>query len=181
MYCPKCGKESVTNEMKFCSGCGLQLSEVKEVVEGLPKEENENNSPKRKGIKRATKSFVLGISLGILGYLFALTKILLDGRIPVNDPTRDLLIPLKYLFLACYFLAPFFVLFGIARIIYALAFEKGQLLEKDLVLKTKNLKSVTPKAELPVAQSIPVSFWQTTKTSELVAPPSVTERTTKLL
>lgn len=181
MYCPKCGKESVINEMKFCSGCGLQLSEVKEVIDGLPKEENENNSPRRKGIKRSVKSFILGMSLGILGYLFGLTKILLDGRIPANDPTRDLLIPLKYLFLACYFLAPFFVLFGVARIVYALAFEKGRLLEKDSVLKTDSLKSAAQKVQLPAGQSIPVSFWQATTTSELIAPPSVTERTTKLL
>ena len=32
MYCPRCGQEQVSSELRFCSRCGLPLNLVTEVV-----------------------------------------------------------------------------------------------------------------------------------------------------
>jgi hypothetical protein len=65
----------------------------------------------------------------VIGYLFTTAKLILDGRISPHDITKELLLPLGYLGVACLlFLDPIFFLFGFVRIIYAFAFEKGSVL-----------------------------------------------------
>src|SRR5262245_34493764 len=73
MYCPNCGQQQISEEMKFCSRCGLALSGLAEWLAGgaLPVRrqevvKNEALSPRRKGIRRAAKlMFVSGVLLPI--------------------------------------------------------------------------------------------------------------------
>ena len=36
MYCPKCGQQQVSDEMRFCSRCGLALTGLAEWLGGAP-------------------------------------------------------------------------------------------------------------------------------------------------
>ena len=195
IYCPRCGKEPIPEELKFCSRCGLALAGVRGLVaEGdspVPAGvDGEQDQSRRRGVRRGVKSLLTGVVLGVVGYLFIAAKLILDGRIPPHDVTRELLLPLGYIGVACLlFLGPVLFLFGVARIIYALRFEKGRLLEgagrpqgAGADGKQTGLDSAADRAALPPSQSIPVTAWTGAgHTSEMAAPPSVSERTTKLI
>jgi hypothetical protein len=195
IYCPRCGKEPIPEDLKFCSRCGLALAGVRGLVaEGessAPADVGgEQKQPRQRGVRRGVKSLLTGLVLGVVGYLFITAKLILDGRIPPHDVTRELLLPLGYIGVACLlFLGPVLFLFGVARIIHALGFEKGRLLEdarrsqgSEANKKQTGRASAADRAALPPSQSIPVTAWTgAVDTSELAAPPSVTERTTKLI
>src|SRR5215510_8025818 len=62
MYCPKCGQQQISDEMRFCSRCGLALSGLAEWLGGgsLPVKRAEEEqqvavSRRRKNIRRAAK------------------------------------------------------------------------------------------------------------------------------
>ena len=62
MYCPNCGQQQISNEMRFCSRCGLGLSGLAEWLAGggLPAKRADEapvtaDSPRRKGVRRAAK------------------------------------------------------------------------------------------------------------------------------
>src|SRR5215213_7631550 len=62
MYCPNCGQQQISEEMRFCSRCGLALSGLAEWLGGggpPAKRADETQvaapSPRRKGIRRAAK------------------------------------------------------------------------------------------------------------------------------
>lgn len=62
MYCPRCAQQQVSDEMKFCSRCGLPLSGLLDwlAMSGTqagtaPKTSLASNSPRRKGIRRGAK------------------------------------------------------------------------------------------------------------------------------
>src|SRR5690349_19796731 len=81
MYCPNCGQQQVSDEMRFCSRCGLALSGLMEWLAGgrvaaKPVEAPKIDalSPRRKGIRRAQKlmffsgvlfPIFLAISIGV--------------------------------------------------------------------------------------------------------------------
>src|SRR5262245_45710068 len=61
MYCPNCGQQQISDEMRFCSRCGLALSGLAEwMTGGLPVRRADlaqvsAATPRRKGIRRAAK------------------------------------------------------------------------------------------------------------------------------
>ena len=61
MFCPKCGKE-LPNDIKFCTGCGENVSSVAAAQEydGRPAKEPSTLGP-----------FLLGLILGIIGVIIA--------------------------------------------------------------------------------------------------------------
>ena len=61
MFCPRCGKE-LPNDVKFCTGCGEDLSRVSAAQDygGMPAKEPHTLGP-----------FLLGLILGIIGVLIA--------------------------------------------------------------------------------------------------------------
>ncbi|HEX8853881.1 MAG TPA: hypothetical protein VF754_10365, partial [Pyrinomonadaceae bacterium] len=59
MFCPKCGQQQVSGEVRFCPRCGFQLESVKALVTGeavpapivqLPAQQAD--SPRKRGIKQ---------------------------------------------------------------------------------------------------------------------------------
>ena|ERR1041385_8899023 len=78
MYCPNCGQQQVSDEMRFCSRCGFALSGLAEWLAGgilvRRAEEPRALSRRRKAIRRAAKlmffsavmfPIFLAISIGI--------------------------------------------------------------------------------------------------------------------
>jgi|SRR5882724_703865 len=193
MYCPKCSNEAIHDEIKFCSKCGFSLSGVKKLISEeiatptADKKEEKKVLTRRAGLVRGAKSLLTGAVLSGIGYLLVLIQLLFLGMPKNSAPylERDLFKALAYGSLAIMFFAATFGLFGIARMIYAIIFEKGSLFKKQDVSSGDNhkneLKTESRKA-LPSAQSIPVSMWgHKVNTAEMMPIPSVTENTTRLL
>src|ERR1044071_4979306 len=91
MYCPKCGQQQISDEMRFCSRCGLALHGLAEWLAGggLPAQRNVEvqqvsaNSPRRKGIRRAAKLMFFS---GVLFPIFFVISLAVDEGGPMIIP-----------------------------------------------------------------------------------------------
>jgi hypothetical protein len=90
MYCPKCGQQQISDEMRFCSRCGLALSGLAEWIDGLtlPAKRAEEPpstalSPRRKGIRRAGKLMFFS---GVLIPVFLVISLIFDEGGPMIIP-----------------------------------------------------------------------------------------------
>src|ERR1043166_7429042 len=70
MYCPDCGQQQISDEMRFCSRCGLALSGLTEWLAAgrLPARSADYDqvaidSPRRKGIRRGAKLMFFSLVL----------------------------------------------------------------------------------------------------------------------
>ena len=180
MYCPNCGQQQVSNEMRFCSRCGLALHGLAEwlaggrmVVTPTPEEPPTPQpfSPRRKGIRRAAK---------MMFFSGAIFPIFLMISIAEDDPG-----PL---------LVPFFLFFiSLAWMLYARLFSdpnpRVSKKQKQAQPRLVQMPQMAPMpqapghAPLPPASTIPISDMRGTqvRTNELAQPPSVTENTTRFL
>jgi len=171
MYCPRCGQQQISDEMKFCSRCGLPNSGLAEWVAGggvpstytAPKKVSAL-SPRQKGIRRGAK--VMFLSGVLLPVLLAISLALGEG----GPMILSVLI--------------FFV--GLTIMLYSRLFgEDIPSLESDPA-QTSRLAAVPETSALPPASNIPIhnagDFARPrVRTNELAQRPSVTEHTTKLL
>lgn len=178
MYCPQCGQQQTSNEMRFCSRCGFPLGGVADLVAtgGIPQtgtalaERTGELSPRQKG-RRA------GIMLMCSSLLVVPIVTLLSVFIIGN---QQLLIPLA---------AILTFVGGLLRIIYAHLYEDDTPGARQdagasyAPVTPAQLNTGARISALPPAQSIPVSDFAPRRmnTAELVQPPSVTENTTRLL
>jgi hypothetical protein len=177
VYCPRCGQEQISQEVRFCSRCGFLMNGLAEVVlnGGMPQQlkvkEAKPPTPRRRGLKQGGAWFLLGVILvPLLGVLSALLHF------------KEEIIGLA---------AILFFIGGIVRMIFALIFESGdpadKTIEENVYQTAQKLLNKQPQANaLPPQQSIPVdsyapprqSNWRDTNDLE---PSSVTDSTTKLL
>lgn len=180
MYCPQCGQQQTSSEMRFCSRCGFPLGGVTEllanggVLQSTGGEELREQalSPRRKGVKQGVVMMLVGtVVVPVLGILNS-----------YQDQTTmlEVLVAIS---------AIIFFAGGLMRILYALLFESSKPdIRSDAHV---DVPSATPAqldararvSALPPAQSIPVSNFtpRPMNTAELRQPPSVTENTTRLL
>lgn len=168
MHCPRCGQRQNSEEIRFCTKCGLEISNVKELL--MP-ELSEKNAKKKSEIRKARKqgmiimfsSFVLIIAFAALQEYYPLPKALA-----------------LIMFL--------FMVIGAFRMSMPSWFGKDDLAQdnKDLPeyeSKTNKLPGgqVFDKS-LPEAEyRPPLDFETIFDTKELVSPESVTEHTTRRL
>jgi hypothetical protein len=169
MYCPKCGLQQITDEMRFCSRCGLPISGLAEWLAGgggvLAGHEEEAPlpvvSPRRKGISRGAK--LIFVSVVMIPIFFGLS-ILADNPIPLMLPFT--------IFLA-----------GLCIMLYSRLF--GEETPSGKIQRAQPHKlSATPESNaLPPASNNWMNWagGQRVRTAELAQPPSVTEHTTRLL
>ena len=172
MHCPQCGQEQVSDEMRFCKSCGFSLDGVRELLAtgnispALEKESHKpRESPRRKGVR-------LGVILLLISMVF-MPFINLIGK-PQGE-----------------FLPMIFLMAGLMRILYAVIFQeraprkKKQDSSRRYVdpITTDQLDAATRRSALPPSHSIPLSEFSARRmdTAEMASPPSVIERTTKLL
>ena len=171
MYCPRCGQQQISDEMRFCSRCGLPISGLAEWVAGggVPStnaavKKVSSRSPRRKGIRLGAKVMFLS------GVLF---PVLLAISLDV-DEGGPMILPVLIFFV------------GLAIMLYSRLFvEDIPSFQSDLA-QTSRLATVSEASALPPASNIPIhspgDFARPrVRTNELAQPPSVTEHTTKLL
>ena len=168
MYCPNCGQQQISEEMRFCSRCGLALSGLAEWLASgrLPTKRVDEGqvaapSPRRKGIRRAAK---------IMFFSAVLFPIFLAISIGIGEGG-----PMAI---------PFFVFFvGLVLMLYARLFSNKTAPVTNHIAQTSVLDPSTARGSLPPAANIPMPDFgrQQVRTNELAQPPSVTENTTRLL
>ena len=167
MYCPNCGQQQVSDEMRFCSRCGLALSGLVEWLAGgsVPAKREEETqvepSPRRKRIRRAAKLMFIS---GVLFPIFLVISLLFGEGGPMIVPVLL-----------------FFV--SLVMMVYARLFTEPASPMKTHDAQTSALNSMSARGSLPPASNIsaPGVGRQQVRTNELAQPPSVTENTTKLL
>ena len=178
MFCPRCGQQQVSMEVRFCSRCGFLMTGLPEAItrggmaealEGLPAP---RKSPRRRGVRQGGLMIFLGMFL--VPMLLALAEIFRFSE--------------DVALLA----AIFFFLGGFLRMVYAVIFESGNPAEKTLEEnvyqtaqtlfgKNKSAGALPPSQSIPVGTYAPprTANWRDTNDLEMAA--SVTDETTKLL
>ncbi|HET9714453.1 MAG TPA: zinc ribbon domain-containing protein [Pyrinomonadaceae bacterium] len=170
MYCPNCGQQQVSDEMRFCSRCGLALSGLAEWLAGghlaaTPRDEAPAPgalSPRRKGIRRAAKLMFFS---GVLFPVFLVFSLAADEGGPMVIP-----------------IILFFV--SLVLMLYARLFSDKTVPAPALYQapQTSTVGSASARGALPPAAANPIPAGrQHVRTNELAQPPSVTENTTRLL
>lgn len=167
MYCPNCGQQQISGEMRFCSRCGLALSGLAEWLAGntLPARRVETPvslpSPRRKGIRRAAKLMFFS---GVLFPVFLVFSL-------AAEEGGFMVVPIILFFVSA------------AMMLYARLFSDNTAPISNHAAQTSALGSTSARSSLPPAATIPISDVgrQRVRTNELVQPPSVTENTTRLL
>lgn len=165
MFCPKCGQSQVSDEVRFCVRCGLQLDNVKSLITTqVPTiQQNEDTQPVSKWHRPGVKT---GAKLMFLSAI--LFPIFLGFAIAEDDLIFLILVP-KTIFLL-----------GLFWMIYSRIFGESPIQNNKSIPSTIN----ETKPSLPLfSQQVPQKTLppQPINTAEIIAPSSVTENTTKLL
>jgi endogenous inhibitor of DNA gyrase (YacG/DUF329 family) len=168
MYCPNCGQQQISEEMRFCSRCGLALTGLAEWLAGgrvplIRREEGQVGalSPRRKGIRRAGKLMFFS---GVLFPVFFFFSIVIEDGGPM--------------------IVPFMVFFvSLVMMLYARLFsDKNPPVNyhapQPSALSSTSARSLPPPTTMPMPAG---AGRQQVRTNELAQPPSVTEHTTRLL
>jgi hypothetical protein len=183
MYCPQCGQQQASTDMRFCSRCGFPMGGVVEllatggVLQAQGAQSHDlGDSPRRLGVRQ-------GVMMMLVGTVLVPILAILAGSTP-GDNLLELLLPITAVI--CF-------AGGLMRILYAVFFEQAAPSNKKdvppfvapvLPPEPVQLKAEARVSALPPAQSTPASFFTPPRrldTAELVQPPSVTENTTRLL
>lgn len=167
MYCPRCGQQQVSDDMRFCSRCGLPIAGLSGWVAsggGLSLREAASlalSSPRPKGITRGAK--LMFLSAVLFPFCFGLGLL-------VGEPT-PLLLPFT-IFIA-----------GLSFVLYTRFFGEEARAFKAYDAQQSRLGTTFGTTALPAASNLPTNGVnaQKVRTSELAEPNSVTEHTTKFL
>jgi hypothetical protein len=168
MYCPGCGQQQISDQMRFCSRCGLPLAGLAEWLAGggVPGSRVEQTqvalpSQRQKGMRRGGKLMFLS---GVLFFVFLVISLAVGDGGPM--------------------IVPFIVFFvGLVLMLYARLFSSPVPSIKTQHDQTFSLGPVPAGGALPPATNTRMYdvAEQRVRTKELAHPPSVTEHTTKLL
>ena len=175
MHCPQCGQQQVSDEVRFCSRCGLSLAAVARLIEGgghlaeFDEGEGRVLSKRQRGVRKGM--IIMAGGLGFCG---------LAGLLTAMKEDLFVLMPVGLLVF----------IVGLMRMLY------GMLLEEDAPRATTAKAAAATKArpalegsgaradaQLPPARGFSAADLARPrhKTAEMSAPPSVTESTTRLL
>ena len=169
MYCPQCSQEQASEEMRFCSRCGLPLVIVSQLVAnggalvGFDAEGKRQLSPRQRGIRwGALLMIISGVLVPIVALLTAMKSDLAVLFFPV------ILI----------------LIVGLARLLHAYLLQPKTPTPNKFTAATGISEQLNAghRSALPPRQSIPITNWrQPMDTSDMAQPASVTDNTTKLL
>lgn len=168
MYCPKCGQEQVSDEMKFCPRCGMQLGALPTLLAqngGSTASTPTGTSGlkmalmKKRQMRRAAQ---LMFASGVLVPIAIGFGIIIESPIPMLLPVT--------VFMA-----------GLALMLYFFIF--GEDAKHAQQSPSPAQFGATQQGALPPSQATPASDFKraSPRTAEIVQPPSVTEHTTRLL
>jgi hypothetical protein len=179
MYCPQCGQQQVSENLRFCSKCGFPLDGVIQLLENrgmMPVSQALDGakevSARRRGVRQGGILLLAGaLVVPILGVLDSYAS---------NSSLLDIFLAIAAIL--CFVGGPL-------RMIYAALFEEGAPL-RQAGSSSYLAPSVPQQSEirgrgaqaLPPAPVNPAMGWRPRpNTAELVRPPSITENTTRLL
>jgi hypothetical protein len=167
MYCPKCSQQQVSDDARFCSRCGFPLGPVAQMLAGGEVIIVRDRGPRPKLSLRHYPGTRIGAKM--LFFSMVLLPIAI-GLSAAFDAPGPLLIPFLLFFA------------GLSQVLYVRIFGERALPEKrpaqPFIPGANERRFDTPLPQAAPAQMIDN---RTTNTSEIVQPPSVTERTTTLL
>jgi hypothetical protein len=165
MYCPRCGQQQVSDNVRFCSRCGFRLDFVTVLIYNdglLPVSEEttqeKGRSNKRRCVRRGAKMMFLS---GVLFPLALGMSIVVDGPGPLLLPFTVFLAGLAWML--------YFMIFG-----DELPPATGQPQPRQYVAPPHRA-SLPPSERASVTGSPP----RRVNTADLAQPPSVTDHTTK--
>lgn len=176
MYCPQCGQQQASDVVRFCSRCGFLLDGVIYLlrnngilpVNSTPAVPGEV-SPRRRGVKQGGLMLLIGaVLVPILGVFASFTNAVFFEIIAAVAA------------IVCFMGGPL-------RMIYAALFEEGAPSPQSMPVGVYSPPAIPPRMAPPPRSLPPSAVNQTAPwrarptTAELVAPPSVTENTTRLL
>lgn len=159
MFCPKCGHQQISDDMRFCSRCGFQLAGVAELLiknELAPPAAGQLEKRAPRVSRRGARLLFFSIVTAPIFLVFSFT---FDSALPL-------------------FGAFFFFLAGLAHLAYRFIFNENLLPESE---KWTGLPSAATEQYLPPAHEIPAAGLFRRDTADFTPPPSITESTTKLL
>lgn len=180
MYCPQCGQQQISGEVRFCSRCGFPLAGVAQLLASggaLPvagrNETQSKPSPRQRGIRQGVLLWMIG---AFLVPFFAVA-------IPTGGPKGNIVAATAIIFF----------IGGLLRLLYALLFQENFACSESpqnslapayapppaTILNAPNAREA---AQLPPRPSAIGLGARRVNTGELVPPPvSVTDHTTQLL
>ena len=167
MYCPNCGQQQLSDEMRYCSRCGLALSVLAEWLAGgalppiMAREITVSpSSPRRRAMRRAAKLMFLS---GVLFPVFLVISLFINEGGP-------LVIPVLLFFVSA------------VLMLYARLFSDPNPHLKTQRTQPPRFDSTSARGSLAPPINIPMpDIGRQTRTNELTQPPSVTENTTRIL
>src|SRR5918993_943356 len=117
MYCPQCGQQQTSTEMRFCSRCGFPLGGVTELLAqggmlkagGGDELRDEALSPRYRGVRR-------GVITMLMGTVIVPVLAILASTYTLSSEFLETLVALA---------AVIFFAGGLMRILYAAFFEQG--------------------------------------------------------
>ena len=174
MFCPKCSQPQISDDVRFCSRCGFQLSVVKALLVAddasfsKTSESNALHRPPRK------KDMILG---AVLMTFLALHTAWTTEDLPLDREYTSLIVK-------CFILCVLINIMPFVRNFFSRrTMQDSNSSPKILSGLMAKFKNGNQKNALPAAYGRPAADYVTGRitTAERVAPPSVTEETTNLL
>ena len=167
MYCPKCGQSQSSDQIRFCSRCGVDFDQVANLIE------RDSNKPSLDR-DRSLLKHLLAMAMYILVAILAITG---WGEWSGPQGTQ---------------VRAFAVILSVLTFVFLFSRPLRQMIHKLLPDKCEQVNSSRPIEErrsgidvpaLPPAQSVPWTgrYQQRVNTAEMVPQPSITEHTTALL
>jgi hypothetical protein len=175
MFCPQCGQQQVSDNVRYCSRCGFLLEGVSVVVASggqLPmryvQSASRELSPRSKGVRQGA---LLMLSTFLIVPIVAILSVYIIGA-------PHIIVPIAAI--GCF-------IGGLLRILYALMME-----DTNVPIGPAQLAPYAPppapqlEGRRPIASAQasfnPAQAWKPRpNTAEILTPPSVTENTTRLL
>jgi len=175
MFCPRCGQQQATDSMRYCSRCGFSMEGTMHLLAhgGMlpmyqPPVDGKTTSPRRRGVKQGALLMLIG---AIIVPIFGVMSGFAPGRLEN-----------VFAFFAALSAIICFV-GGPLRMLFAAIFEEGAP-KYQFTPQTSYAPAIPPArvSALPPPSPNPAAQWrQRPQTAEILAPPSVTDSTTKLL
>ena len=151
MYCPKCSQPQVSDEVQFCSRCGLALLNLREMVSSEGKTRLNTSHKDKDTLSSRQKGTRQGVILMLLSVILIPAYILLASLFPANDRLIESSVsdtPFEKISQAL--LLTIFML-GLVRLLYARIFQAAV----DTNSSPIHLKA-SPDYSLPAAPGTPL-------------------------
>lgn len=177
MHCPRCGQQQVSEEIKFCSRCGLPLGLVSEVVAqgGYLPQLAELGNQKKSIFNKKT-----GVALGFIWCIFFIFLAIIFGGVLNVNRLGEAFSALG-IFGAIMIILASLVFLPRSKTPSSVPEWASARAPEGLYGNTAGNAALPPQQSVPASAYAPPPGWRAPDTSEFAVPGSVTDSTTKLL